>query len=57
MPYIATEHSELFKDNVYNAIRTRIIVQDLPPGARINEKQLMDEYGIGKTPLREVFFR
>lgn len=57
MPYIATEQPELFKDNVYNAIRTRIIVQDLPPGARINEKQLMDEYGIGKTPLREVFFR
>ena len=57
MQQIASEQPEMLKDNVYNAIRTRIITQDLPPGARINEKRFMEEYGIGKTPLREVFFR
>ena len=57
MGHIIAEQPDMLKDSVYNAIRTRIITQDLPPGSRINEKQFMDEYGIGKTPLREVFFR
>ncbi len=47
----------MLKDAVYNSIRTRIITQKMRPGSRINEKQLMDEYEIGKTPLREVFIR
>ena len=54
---MAAEQPDMLKDNVYNALRTRIITQELPPGARINEKKLMEEYKIGKTPLREVFFR
>lgn len=45
------------KDEVYDSIKTRIIIQKLQPGSRINEKELMEEYGIGKTPLREVFIR
>lgn len=47
----------MLKDSVYNSIRTKIITQKMRPGSRINEKQLMDEYEIGKTPLREVFIR
>ena len=45
------------KDAVYQALRHRLVIQDLKPGARLSEKALMQEYGIGKTPLREVFFR
>lgn len=45
------------KDAVYESIRTRIITQDLKPGSRINEKELMETYDIGKTPLREIFIR
>lgn len=47
----------MLKDRVYDSIKTRIISQNLAPGQRINEKELMEEYDIGKTPLREVFFR
>jgi len=47
----------MLKDDVYSAIKTRIITQDMQPGSRINEKDLMAQYNIGKTPLREVFFR
>lgn len=57
MRNIFIDRPDMFKDNVYNSIRTKIITQEFPPGARINEKQLMEEYGIGKTPLREIFFR
>lgn len=47
----------MLKDSVYNAIKSKIIVQEMKPSSRINEKELMEEYNIGKTPLREVFFR
>lgn len=47
----------MLKNEVYSAIKTRIITQEMEPGCRVNEKELMAEYDIGKTPLREVFFR
>lgn len=47
----------MLKERVYQSIKNRIIVQELKPGDRLNEKELMDEYEIGKTPLREIFFR
>lgn len=47
----------MLKERVYLAIRHRIIIQDLKPGDLLNEKELMSKYAIGKTPLREVFFR
>ena len=42
------------KEQVYNDLINRIITQDLPPGHRIVEKDIIARYGIGKTPLREV---
>jgi DNA-binding GntR family transcriptional regulator len=45
------------KDQVYNAIRIKIITQQMPPGSTINERDLMAEHKIGKTPLREVLLR
>ena len=47
----------MLKDEVYQSIKLRIITQDLPPCARIHEKEFVEAYHIGKTPLREVFFR
>ena len=44
------------KEETYLSLRERIITNVLPPGHRLNEKDLMDEYGIGRTPLREIFF-
>ena len=43
------------KTSVYNSLKFRIITQDLKPGESLNEKAVMEAYGIGKTPLREVF--
>lgn len=35
-------------------IRERIISLQLPPGSVINETQLMEELGLGRTPIREA---
>lgn len=42
------------KEDVYKNLRYRIITQDLSPGQILNEKPLMEHYGIGRTPLREI---
>ena len=43
------------KAEAYQSIRLRIITHDLPPGELLNEKSLMKEYQIGRSPLREIF--
>jgi len=45
------------KDEVYNAIKQQILLGHYKPGDLLIERVLMEEYKIGKTPLREVFFR
>lgn len=42
------------KELVYQDLTHRIITQDLKPGERLVEKDIMERYTIGKTPLREV---
>jgi DNA-binding GntR family transcriptional regulator len=44
-------------DHAHAILRQRIMCADLPPGAVIDEKVLIDELGIGRTPLRESIVR
>ena len=45
------------KDGTYNNLRYRIITHDLKPMEPLNDRVLMDHYGIGRTPLREVLLQ
>lgn len=38
-------------------LRERILTQDIPPGTDLDEANLAEEYGISRTPLREVLHR
>jgi len=40
---------------IYQHLRYRIITNELGAGQQIYEKELMQEYQIGRTPLREIF--
>ncbi len=42
------------KREIYENLRYRIITSDLSPGQQLFEKELMEEYEIGRTPLREI---
>lgn len=42
------------KQTVYESLRFKIIHNDLRPGDVLNEKKLMAQYKIGRTPLREI---
>ena len=45
------------KQKVYEKLRFQIIKNDLKAGEFLNEKKLMAQFKIGRTPLREVFLR
>lgn len=42
---------------VYNNLKNRIVFLDYHPGKQLREKKLQQEFGIGRTPLREVFIK
>jgi len=44
-------------EQAYQEIKKRIIKTELSPGAVINESDLMDELGFGRTPVREALKR
>ena len=45
---------EELKTKTYKSLRYRIITHDLQPGQLLNETELMEQYQIGRTPLRDV---
>ena len=42
---------------LYTALRERICLLDYPPGARLSEEALAQEFGTSRTPLRRVLAR
>lgn len=44
-------------ERAYRAIRDRLVMLDIRPGAPINEDQLAQSLGVGRTPVREALKR
>jgi DNA-binding GntR family transcriptional regulator len=44
-------------DQAFYAIRDLIVTLELPPGAVVNERELTERLGIGRTPVREALRR
>ena len=42
------------KKDIYLEMRRRICLLDYQPGARLNERELAAEFGISRTPMRDV---
>ena len=53
----ATAQAASLADRAYVAIRDLIVSLELPPGALIEERQLVESLGIGRTPVREALRR
>ena len=45
------------KEEAYEELRVRIVTNGVAPGEILNEKELMTQLDIGRSPLREVLFR
>ncbi|MGW0737191.1 GntR family transcriptional regulator [Streptomyces sp. NPDC002851] len=60
MQHVATEPKgeELsLAERAYRAIRDRLVMLEIRPGAPINEDQLAQSLGVGRTPVREALKR
>ncbi|SFJ96456.1 GntR family transcriptional regulator [Celeribacter neptunius] len=44
-------------DQIHREIRSRICLLDYPPGLKLSEVELAEEFGISRTPLRRVLAR
>ena len=42
------------REIAYETIRSRIITMDLKPGDELNDRELAQELGISRTPMREA---
>src|SRR4029434_4391874 len=48
------DRSQPIPDQVYRLLRHAIITLRLPPGVTIIEKQITDQLGISRTPVRDA---
>ncbi|MCF8105753.1 MAG: GntR family transcriptional regulator, partial [Desulfohalobiaceae bacterium] len=44
-------------DNIYRELKRRIVFLDYEPGQSLREKDLIEEFGVSRTPVREAFIR
>ncbi|MFC5218198.1 GntR family transcriptional regulator [Streptomyces coerulescens] len=44
-------------ERAYRAVRDRLVLLEIRPGAPINEEQLAQSLGVGRTPVREALKR
>ena len=52
-----TGKADSLAERAYVAIRRLIVTLDLEPGSVINERELVERLGIGRTPVREALRR
>lgn len=43
--------------SLYETLRHQIITMEIPPGADIDEKSLVEKFGVSRTPVREAIIR
>ena len=55
-PVIQIEHAATpsLSERAYHGIRELIVSLELPPGAPVSERELMERLGLGRTPVREA---
>lgn len=46
-----------FRDEVYRNLKKAIMLLELAPGQRLNDKELAEHFGISRTPVREALKR
>jgi len=45
------------KTSIYNELKKRIVLLDYDPGQVLREKELIEEFGVSRTPVREALIR
>ncbi len=56
-PDSGPDGSRSLADQAFLQLQDRLILLDIPPGSPLNEAQLSQDLGVGRTPLREALKR
>ncbi len=56
-PQAADEGSRARFERIYRTLRTRICLLDHPPGERLREDDIAEEFEVSRTPIRRVLVR
>jgi DNA-binding GntR family transcriptional regulator len=51
---VATEERRALVDKLAAQLQARVLDGDLPPGTRLRQEALADEFGVSRTPIREA---
>jgi DNA-binding GntR family transcriptional regulator len=54
---VALLTSKPSRHEIHAELREQIILLDLPPGTRLREEQLAEQFGVSRTPIRQVLDR
>jgi DNA-binding GntR family transcriptional regulator len=54
---VAVEPARTTTTEIYRSLRERICLLELEPGSRLTEQALAAEYGVSRTPIRQVLDR
>ena len=54
LPGTMITENDMNKEEAYEALRVRIVTNSVTPGEILNEKDLMAQLAIGRSPLREI---
>jgi DNA-binding GntR family transcriptional regulator len=49
--------TDSLSQQAYFLLRDRIVTLKLPPGSMVNERELVEELGLGRTPIRDALRR
>lgn len=56
-PGVGPDDNRSLADRAFLQMQDRLILLDIPPGSPLNEVQLSEDLGVGRTPLREALKR
>ncbi len=56
---LVPEHAatDSLSQQAYYLLRDRIVTLRIPPGTMVNERELMEEFSLGRTPIRDALRR
>lgn len=57
MEGVALLTSKPSRHEIHAELREQIILLDLPPGSRLREERLAEQFGVSRTPIRQVLDR
>jgi DNA-binding GntR family transcriptional regulator len=55
--YVKRINQSLIRESAFTELRKMILSQEIKPGEKLNEKEVAEQLGVSRTPVREAFHK